>query len=280
MLDWDQNSTSGQDSLVEQPVHNKQARGYSASSKRKFNEDETIQALQVLTQLKNSAAFQSTLGRAKFVAMAFESSIYQQIRTKRIPQGFDISHRDIEGSLSGVDRDVVIHLVVSEALQKPKLRASILSSDTNRWDAWCDTFDAVERARAVDRYKGMRHMCSRFADLYSDACEKMRTCFNPRWELASAEHYLTPIEYRELVCLSSLLIIDDAPFGPVELGRRAFAGNIENPGMDTDLIAWIKTFSKNSSPRNAIDKWKAGWNLAMKLEQLAQAESCGFVPTT
>lgn len=280
MLDWNQDSTSEQDSLVELPVLNTQSRGDSASRKRKFNVDEITQALQALTQLKNSSEFNSTLGRAKFVATAFESRIFQFIQTEQIPQGFDISQYDIHESLSGLDRDVVIHLLVSEALRKPKLRASILSSDPNQWDAWCDTFDAVERARAVDRYKGMQQMCSRFTDLYSDACTKMKTCFNPKRELSGAEHYLTPVEYRELLCLSSLLIIDEAPFGPEELGRRAFAGNIESPGMDSDLIAWIKTFSKNNSPRSAIDKWKTGWNLAMKLEQIDQIEQCDFLPTT
>ncbi len=268
MLDSCQRSTPPESAINKEPTQNRQAIANSASDKKKSKEDETIRAIQALTQLKNSASFQSTLGRAQFVVTAFENRIYQKLQTDPSLKNVGISSYDIQECISGVDRDVVIHIVVGEALQRPKVRASIMSSRKGLWESWCDIFDAIERARAVDRYQGMKHMCSRFEDLYSDACEKMKTCFNPRWELPSAEHFLTPLEYRELLCLSSLLLNDEAPYSPVELGRRAFAGNINNPGMDTDLIFWIKTFSKNSSPRKAIDKWKAGWSLAKNLEQL------------
>ncbi len=268
MLDSCQRSTPPESAINKEPTQKRQAIANSASDKKKSKEDETIRAIQALTQLKNSASFQSTLGRAQFVVTAFENRIYQELQTDPSLKNVGISSYDIQECISGVDRDVVIHIVVGEALQRPKVRASIMSSRKGLWESWCDIFDAIERARAVDRYQGMKHMCSRFEDLYSDACEKMKMCFNPRWELPSAEYYLTPLEYRELLCLSSLLLNDEAPYGPVELGRRAFAGNINNPGMDTDLIFWIKTFSKNSSPRKAIDKWKAGWSLAKNLEHL------------
>ena len=238
---------------------------------------ETFDALKTLCQLKESDEYLSPAGQAKFLTMAFQHHLYKKIQENTFESDFGLSKKDLDKCLVSSTRDIVVHLVMQQALRNSRVRSSILSVGKSQWEQWCEIYDSVERARAVDRYSSLQHMCDRFCDLYTQACDNMKFCFNPKLEIFSAEHYLPPLDYRELLCLNSLLVGLIAPYGPTELGKTAYAGGIKDPGMDSDLITWIRTFCKNTSPKSAIEMWKTGWQLAKEKATSGSIDS--FEPT-
>lgn len=240
--------------------------------------EETLEAIVALKSIKPSIRNREMHGRVEFIKLALGKRVYNDILADRFKEQFDITSSDIQSCFEMGDGESVIHRIVEDTLNSANADNSALGLDVPMWNSWCSVYDSIEKARAVDKYKGVEHMCNRFTALYGRACKISASSPCPITELAQIETALAPIDYRELFCLVSLLLQERGAYTPLQIGKRAYTGNINTAGMDPDLITWIRTFPENVTPNIAIKQWKEGWRESKELatNQSLQMDSDSF----